>query len=305
MGLTLAASLLATLEATGAWAMAQSAERVSGARLVEPTRVSLNVPVEFVPPVPPIARLRSRPPLSLQSADTQPDSWWAPAASAILPGAGQFMLGQDRSLAYLAVEVYGWIRFAADHREAKNQQEAYEALAATVARAHLSEEKPRGDFAYYERMENFVESGVFDVSGDVGIQPETDDETFNGALWLRARATFWDDPAIPPPVESDAYLAAVGYYADRAIRPDFRWSWRDAQLEQDIFRRTIDRSNDAYRRSLQDLGIILANHVLSTVDAYVTLRIRRMGAGARRVGVAGSVAWSPDLGFGREDGRIR
>jgi hypothetical protein len=272
---------------------------VTSARWIEPTRIVADLP-RVEPPslaltAPATGWTRDR---RLQGQETRPDSWWAPAASAILPGAGQFMLGQDRSIGYLAVEVYGWIRFVADLREAHDQRDAYEDLAATVARAHLSEEKPRGDFAYYERMETFIESGVFDASADVGIQPETDEGTFNGALWLRARVTFWEDPSVPPPVESDPYLAAVRYYADRAIRPDFRWSWRDAQLEQDLFRRTIDRSNDAYRRSLQDLGIILANHVLSTVDAYVTLRIRRMGPGSGRVGVAGSIAWSPDLGLG-------
>ena len=60
----------------------------------------------------------------------------------------------------------------------------------------------------------------------------------------------------------------------RAVTPAFLWSWQDAQLEQDVFRRTIARSNDAYRRAAQDLAVVIANHVLSTVDAYVTVRLR-------------------------------
>jgi hypothetical protein len=237
-----------------------------------------------------------------QAATVRVDSWWAPAASAILPGSGQAVLRQDRAIGYLAAEAYGWIRFAADLREARRQRSAYRQLAATVARAYFDEVKPSGNFEYYERMEHFVESGVFDASVVDGTQPETDPETFNGSLWLRARSTFWEDPTVPPPAGSDPYLSAVRYYEERAIRPEFRWSWRDAQLEQDLFRRTIDRSNDAYRRSLQDLGVILANHVLSTVDAYVTLRIRRLRRSPERVGVVGTILWSPDLGFGSRGG---
>jgi hypothetical protein len=215
------------------------------------------------------------------------------------------MLGQDRAIAYFAAEGYGWLRFAVDLREAHRQRRAYREIAATVARALFEGGKPTGSFEYYERMEHFVESGVFDVSVDVGTQPETDTETFNGALWLRARQTFWEDPEVPPSADTEPYLAAVDYYEERAIRPEFRWSWRDAQLEQDLFRRTIDRSNDAYRRSLQDLGVILANHVLSTVDAYVTLRIRRMGAASHQVGVVGTIPWSPDRGFRSSPGLRR
>jgi hypothetical protein len=219
-------------------------------------------------------------------------SWWPPLASAILPGAGQGLLGQDRALAYLAVESYGWIRYASDIREGRRQRHAYRALAAQVARAYLSESRPVGDFEYYERMEHYIESGVFDASPDAGIQPETNPESFNGFIWLRARTTFWEDPAIPPAPTSQPYFAALEYYSDRAIQPQFRWSWRNAQLEQDLFRRTIGRSNDAFRRSIQDLGVIIANHALSTVDAYVTVRIRHARE-ANGVGFEASIPWSP------------
>jgi hypothetical protein len=218
-------------------------------------------------------------------------SWWPPLASAILPGAGQGLLRQDRALAFLAVESYGWLRYASDVREGRRQRSAYRALAARVARANLSEEQPIGDFEYYERMETYIESGVFDTSPDEGVQPEINPESFNGFIWLRARTTFWEDPAVPPPAASEAYFAALQYYAERAIQPPFRWSWRNAQLEQDLFRRTIGRSNDAFRRSIQDLGVIIANHALSTVDAYVTVRIRNARATGGGVGVEASIPW--------------
>ena len=215
--------------------------------------------------------------------------WWAPLASAALPGAGQASLGQDRALAYLAVEAYGWLRYASDIREARRQRTGYRDLAARVARANLSDARPLGDFEYYERMEHYVESGVFDAGAEEGLQPETDPESYNGFIWLRARTTFWEDPTTPPPVGSDAYEAAIDYYNGRAIRPEFRWSWRNAQLEQDVFRRTISRSNEAFRRSIQDLGVIIANHALSTVDAYVTVRLRHAGTAGDGLAIEASI----------------
>jgi hypothetical protein len=191
------------------------------------------------------------------------------------------------------VEAYGWIRYASDLREARRQRTAYRGLAARVARANLSDERPVGDFEYYERMEHYIESGVYDASAADGIQPESDPESYNGFIWLRARTTFWEDPSVPPPPTSEPFFAALEYYEERAIRPEFRWSWRNAQLEQDLYRHTIARSNDAFRRSIQDLGVIIANHALSTVDAYVTVRIRHARSGNRGVGLEASIPWSP------------
>ena len=260
-------------------------------------------------PIDPVLSLRGqanggRREWSLQPAQVRREArpWLAPLASAIVPGAGQGLLGQDRALAYLAVEGYGWLRYASDVREGQRQRRGYRRLAARVARAYLSDVRPSGDFEYYERMEHYIESGVFDSSPEEGLQPEPNPESFNGFIWLRARTTFWEDPALPPPPTSEPYTAALEYYAERAIQPEFRWSWRNAQLEQDLFRRTIGRSNDAFRRSITDLGVIIANHALSTVDAYVTVRIRHARESAGGVGVEASIPWSPRLpSFGNPD----
>ena len=220
--------------------------------------------------------------------------WWAPLMSAAIPGAGQVKLRQDRAVAYFAVEVYGWLRYASDVREARNQRTDYRQLAARVARANLSDTRPVGDFEYYERMEHYVESGVYDASAEEGIQPETNPESYNGFIWRRARTTFWEDPAVAPPPGSAAYAAALEYYGGRAITPEFRWSWRNAQLEQDVFRQAISRSNEAFRRSIQDLGVIIANHVLSTVDAYVSVRVRRLGTSAEGLRIEAAIPWQID-----------
>ena len=216
-----------------------------------------------------------------------------PLASALLPGGGQALLGQDRFLAYLAVEGFAWLRYATDIAEGKRQRRAYRALAARVARAGFVESPPIGDFEYYERMKHWVESGVFDRLPGGAVEPEMDTTTYNGAMWLLARRTYWADPDAPPAPGSSSYVRALAFYLDRAVGPEYRWSWSGAALEQDVFGRTIDRSNDAYRRAIEDLGLVIANHVLSTVDAYVTVRLRarREPGGSLRIGA--TVPWTP------------
>jgi hypothetical protein len=208
--------------------------------------------------------------------------------SAIVPGAGQLVLGQERFAGYMAVESYGWIRYLRHRADGRRSRESYRTLAAQVARSVFVEDPPLGAFEYYERMEQFIESGVFDMSDDPDLQPDMDESTYNGSLWRRARETFWDDPGMQPAPTSNAYIRSVQYYRDRAVTDEYRWSWRNSQLEQDLYRRTIAGSNRAFRSSIADLGVIIGNHVLSMVDAFVALRLR--GAVGEGDG-GGSVYW--------------
>ena len=221
-------------------------------------------------------------------------AWWMPLASAALPGAGQALMRQDRFIAYASVEAVAWLRFSAERREGRRQRRAYRDLANRVARAWFSTEFPSGNFEYYERMQHYVESGVFDENPmSVDLEPELDTLTFNGALWLLARRTYWEHPDSVPETSSPAWTNAAEFYLERAVRPEFRWSWRNAQLEHDLFRRTIAESNEASRQAVQALGIVLANHVLSTVDAYVTLRLWNRRQEPRSLGVAATLPWAP------------
>lgn len=200
---------------------------------------------------------------------------WAVLASAVIPGTGQALLRQERVVAYLAVEAYSWARFVADAREGRRARASYRNLASEVARRPFSDTRPIGDFDYYERMEKFVESGAFDAIPGGELDPEPDTTTANGAIWLLARQTYWSDPSVPPPRSAPEYGFAEEFYRERAVAPAYRWSWSNARLEYAEFRRSIRRSNNAYRTSLQDLGLVIANHALSTVDAFVTVRLRR------------------------------
>lgn len=201
-------------------------------------------------------------------------SWWAPLASAAVPGGGQAVLGQRRWLPYLAFEVWAWIQYVDTRREGSRRRRDYQSLAREVARSQFPGPYPLGDFEYYEHMLSSLESGDFDQVPGGTVDPETDTTTYNGRRWLDARRLYWQDPEAPPPIGSQPYESALEFYERNAVGEEFRWSWTDAQLEYDVFRRTIVRSNLAYKRSVEYLGVIIANHALSAVDAFVTLRLR-------------------------------
>ena len=261
------------------------------AQRLAPVAVAWSPLVPGARAAPPLTSLRSEPPAESSSP------WWAPLASAVAPGTGQLALGQRRGVPYLAVEAFLLAEYAQAVRDGSQRRREYKDLARRVARAFLSQEGPDGDFQYYERMMSKVESGVFDMFPGGEIEPELDTSTFNGKQWHLARATFWENPDAPPARDSEAYQQALDFYLVRAVRPEYRWSWRNAQLEWDLFGRTIERSNDAFRRSAGYLGAVIANHALSAVDAFVTLRIRRgMGARTDGYGLEASIPWAP---FGR------
>jgi hypothetical protein len=212
--------------------------------------------------------------------------WWAPIASAVLPGSGQVLLRQTRAVPYAALEIFAVTQYLRARREARDRRSDYRDLARDVARARFGSPTPVGDFEYYERLESFAASGEFDRIAGGSIDPEIDEATYNGSVWLLARRTFWGDPDVPPPIGSPQYEQALRFYTQRAVGEQFRWSWEGAELEQDQFRRGIRRSNHAFREASQFLGVLLANHALSTVDAIITVRLQHSPSfEGQRVGV--------------------
>lgn len=223
-----------------------------------------------------------------------PAPWSAPLLSALVPGAGQGLLRQQRGVAYAAVEGYLILQAVRSSRDASRERDAYREIARTVARASSTGARPDGTWPYYERMQYALESGAYNQTPGNGFTPESDPTTFNGSIWLLARETYWRDSNVPPDAASAEYQRALEFYQRRAAGQDFLWSWRDAQLEQDLYRQTIDRANDASRRTKQMVGLLLANHALSLVDAYASVRLRVYGTPAapgveQRFGVMGTV----------------
>jgi hypothetical protein len=197
-------------------------------------------------------------------------------ASAIVPGTGQFLLGEDRFVAYAAVEAAMWLKRRNDRTDQSRQESEFRALARDVARAHFSDARPDADWEYYENMRKFLESGEYSLS-DGALVPETNDSTFNGFIWRSAR-------------EHNPDLAsALVEYERRAIKPNFRWSWRNAQLEWDLYKRKTEQRNNAAGRVASDLVVITANHVLSMVDAFRSVRLRAYSPPGGGVGLRGRI----------------
>jgi hypothetical protein len=227
-------------------------------------------------------------------------SWWVPLASAVVPGTGQALLGQHRFVAYLAVETFAFLGYLDQRAEQWRETARYEALANSVARSLYPGNLPAGSWAYYEAMEHYIESGVFNLVPGGTFTPEVDATTYNGATWLLARQTYWSDPNVEPDPSSAAYHQALAFYIARAVQPQYRWSWRNAQLEQDVYVQTIEQRNQAARNARMQLGILIANHLLSMVDSYVTLRVHGgLGAADSPTALSMTIPWAP---FGRPSG---
>lgn len=209
-------------------------------------------------------------------------------ASAIVPGAGQLLMHQRRAYLYLALEAVGVGFYVSEMRDGARERTRYREISRDVARAQFSPNGPQGTWDYYERMEKYVASGAFDVVPGGDIDPETAADTYNGAMWLLARQTFWRDPASPPASTSAEYRSAIDFYASRAVTSEFRWSWIGAPADLQHYRTAIASSNSAYRNATQTASLILANHFLSAVDAYTSVRARvHAGSdGSRSIGFA-------------------
>jgi hypothetical protein len=193
--------------------------------------------------------------------------------SAVVPGAGQYYLGQRRWPLYVGAEALGWALFFVQRSDGSNLREAYRDLAWDVARTY---DGPRvdGDFAYYESLTKYERSGAFDTDPSrAGIQPETDLTTFNGQAWLLAIEIFFGPDADPRPGDP-GYDQALGFYRDRAAAVEFAWDWSGQPGEQARYGRLIDDSDTAFRRASLFVGIVAANHLLSAIDAFVSARAR-------------------------------
>ena len=204
---------------------------------------------------------------------------FAPVVSAIVPGGGQLMLGDDRFIVYAAVEALSWWRYIKASREQHDQEVLYKDLAARVARANFAATTGNGPWSYYEAMRDWLESGSYSLSASGVVVPETDLSTFNGHQWAVAVSTNPD------------MASALAQYEQVAIKPDFRWSWKNAQLQYDIFKRSTFRRDDAYSAGVRNLIVIGANHVLSMVDAFATVRLSVRTDPGGQTSVGARVPW--------------
>ena len=193
--------------------------------------------------------------------------------SALLPGASQWKLGQRRWIAYLILEGATWVAFGRARTSALDLRDRYQTLAWNAARIFAG---PRidGDFAYYEALEKFERSGALDVDPSApGVQPQTDPSTFNGRTWALAMQIFFASGTDPMPGDQ-AYDDALAFYQAEGYEERFEWSWVGRPGEWEGYRDLIESSDEDFRRASQFVGVVIANHLLSGVDGFVTARVR-------------------------------
>lgn len=228
-------------------------------------------------------------PLWKTLSDSSRAGWVRPLSSALVPGSGQLLGQRERGALYLIAEAFFLVRFISFQNQGRRERTRYRDLAIDVARAAFSPVLRDTTFEYFEQMGRYVESGAYDLDPGPGILPPDDPATYNGRIWQLARETFFTDPANPPLPGDPDYERAIEFYRRRAIGPNFRWSWRNAGLEQDLFRQGIRESDRAFRLASQQLGLLLANHVLSAVDAFVA---HRLSGNGRDISVQ-TALWAP------------
>jgi hypothetical protein len=202
-------------------------------------------------------------------------------ASLAVPGSGQYMMKQQRWLPYIAVETWAWVRYLDRRSTARKLSRRYKDFAWDVARRVSTGARQDTTFPYYEILIHFPASGAYDAQPSKdGIQPEFDISTYNGQQWDLAQRLF-----IPEGSSGDetsaGYTAALEYYAARAIPDRFAFAWNTGRLEQQVYSNVISDSDGAYRDATRMLGLILANHLTSAVDALISSRLRSGGANLR------------------------
>lgn len=214
--------------------------------------------------------------------------------SALLPGAGQHVLGQRRKWAYLALEAVGWVVYSDRRSAAYDFRSRYRDFAWNEARLQLGA-RIDGDFDYYETMSKWQRSGLFDADPAApSIQPESDEATYNGAIWARAEQLYLEGGVIGVPETDSRYQSALAYYRERAYGTEFLWDWTGTAAAQDDFAALIRASDDRFRQATNVLGLVLANHLVSMVDAFVSARARGTSVETRVVPVVGpsGVRWT-------------
>ncbi|MEM7417778.1 MAG: hypothetical protein AAF389_19975 [Gemmatimonadota bacterium] len=193
------------------------------------------------------------------------------ASSAVLPGLGQLLMDQRRGWAYLALEAVGWWAWTNRRSAGADGRQAYRDFAWEQGRFQSSD-RVEGDFDYYETMSNWDRSGLFDADPAAGgVQPETDTGTFNGSVWSLATRLF---PELPGG-GSEPRPEALAYYQERAYGAELGWDWSTGGPgARDRFGELIEDSDAKYRQATNVLGAILAHHVVSGVDAFLSARTR-------------------------------
>lgn len=197
-------------------------------------------------------------------------------ASLVVPGSGQWLRGQTRGYAYFALEAIGWAAFLHRRWEGDRFRTRYRDLAWTSARSRAEGPRIDGDFRYYEALSRFPASGAWDADpARSGLQPETDPRTYNGSVWSLAREMFLVPEEEP---DSVARARALDFYREHGYPSEMGWDWSGRPGALDRYRSLIRGSDAAFREATLVLGVIVANHLVSAVDGFLSARLSASAA---------------------------
>ena len=189
--------------------------------------------------------------------------------SLALPGLGQHQLGKSRKWLFAGLEVAAWVVYMERRSAGGSLRDDYRDFAWQVGRIQVG---PRvdADFNYYETLSKWDRSGAFDRdAASSGLQPEEDPATFNGTIWARAQAIFLGGGGQPGDV---GFAQALEYYEARAYETEFLWDWNRTTGGRSRLGEIISESDSRFRQATTALGVVIANHLVSAVDAFLSTR---------------------------------
>ena len=235
-------------------------------RLLSPARFSLAAGIDPARTV--TTELWSRSLLEPVKPSIGPEN--AGFRSLLVPGLGQFALGNRRGLVYAGLEVLGWLWYIDRRMKGNDLRGEYRDYAWQEARLQ-SGPRVDGDFDYYEVMSQWERSGHFDHDlSREGTQPELNPSYYNGLIWSRALGIFSVAPASGP--GDPDYESAIRYYEQYAYGTGFLWDWAGTPGARSTYADIIRKSDDRFRQARNAVGFVIANHLVSAADAFVSGR---------------------------------
>jgi len=175
-------------------------------------------------------------------------------------------------MAYLSLEALGLFLHFDRRQDGDRLRMRYQDLAWSVARAGTVVGRVDLGFDYYERIATYAASGVFDEDASLtGVQPETRAGTYNGVVWDLAKGIFLRGIQDPRPSDP-GYAEALAYYEERAYGDGFSWDWMDRSEDRVAYRGLIRSSDEAFRSATVLAGVVVANHVVSALDGFISGR---------------------------------
>lgn len=189
--------------------------------------------------------------------------------SLALPGLGQHRQGKSRKWIFAGLEVAAWSVYLERRSAGGALRDDYRDFAWEEGRLQAGK-RVDGDFNYYETLSKWNRSGAFDRdAGSSGLQPEEDPATFNGTIWVRAQGIFLGGGGQPGDL---GFARALEYYEARAYETEFLWDWSRSPAGRERLGELISESDSRFMQATSAVGIVIANHLASAVDAFLASR---------------------------------